>query len=138
MSVRYTAVVSARAGRGGQVRSEDGRLDLELTVPESIGGPGGEGTNPEELFAAAYAACFRSAISAVAARENVSAREAKITARVSLVQGNDRTFSLAVELIGSFPGMARQIGMELMRGAHEICPYSQATRGNIEVKLSVA
>lgn len=138
MSARYTAVVTARSGRGGRVRSADGNLDLELSIPEGVGGSGGTGTNPEELFAAAYSACFRSAISAVAARENISAREATITAKVSLVQGEDRTLGLAVELIGSFPGIAREVGMGLMQGAHEICPYSHATRGNIEVKLSVA
>lgn len=138
MSVRYTAVVTATGGRSGRARSEDGKLDLELSVPEEIGGPGGLGTNPEELFAAGYSGCFRSAISAVAARENVSTKDATVTAKVSLVQGEDRKFGLEVELIGNFPGIAREVGLALMRDAHEICPYSQATRGNIEVTLSVA
>jgi osmotically inducible protein OsmC len=137
MSARYTAVVTGTSGRSGRVRSEDGNLDLAVTVPAAVGGPGGEGTNPEELFAAGYAACFGSAVRAAAARESLSAREAAITAKVSLVQTENKTFGLAVELVGHFPDLNPDQAMVLMRGGHEICPYSQATRGNIEVTLSV-
>lgn len=137
MSARYTAVATASAGRQGHVQSDDGTLDLELSVPEEIGGPGGPGSNPEQLFAAGYSACFGSAVRAVAARDGVSARGATITAKVSLVAAEDRTFGLAVELVGHFPELSPSQGMMVMHGAHEICPYSKATRGNIEVRLSV-
>lgn len=137
MSVRYTAAATATAGRQGYVRSDDGVLDLELSVPEGVGGPGGPGTNPEQLFAAGYAACFGSAVRSVAARENLSARAARITAKVSLVAGEDGTFGLGIELVGTFPGIPDNTGMALMRAAHEICPYSNATRGNVDVQLSV-
>ena len=137
MTVRYTAVATASAGRQGRVRSDDGTLDLDLTVPEAIGGPGGPGSNPEQLFAAAYASCFGSAVRSVAAREHLDARDATITAKVSLVAGEDRTFHLAVELVGAFPELPEKAGLALMEGAHEICPYSHATRGNVAVTLSV-
>lgn len=137
MQARYTATVTASTGRQGRVTSDDGVLDLELSVPEGVGGPGGPGSNPEQLFAAAYAACFGSAVRSIAIRENLSASKATISAKVSLLAAADGTFHLGVELVGTFPGLTKGESMAIMQAAHEICPYSNATRGNIEVKLSV-
>lgn len=137
MQARYTATVTASAGRQGRVTSDDGVLDLELSVPEGVGGPGGPGSNPEQLFAAAYAACFGSAIRSIATRENLSASKATITAKVSLVAAVDGTFRIGVELVGTFPGLTKGEATAIMEAAHEICPYSNATRGNVDVMLSV-
>ncbi len=137
MNILYTATASATAGRNGKVASDDGTLDLELAVPKGLGGPGGAGTNPEQLFAAGYSACFGSALGLVASQQKIKTGPVTITARVSIGKG-DKGFGLAVELQGAFPELAREQAESLMKGAHEVCPYSNATRGNIEVKLSVA
>lgn len=138
MNTLYTAVATASSGREGRVRTEDGKIDLDLSIPEGMGGSGGPGTNPEQLFAAGYSACFGSAVRAVAARQKVNPRESTITAKVSIVQTEEGEFRLAVELVGAFPELTQEQGAALMRAAHEICPYSNATRGNVEVTLSVA
>lgn len=137
MNPSYTAVAIASTGRQGHVRSDDGVLDLDLTVPEAIGGPGGDGTNPEQLFAAGYAACFGSAVRSVGSRMEMNVREVRIEAKVTLGAGEDGRFGLSVELVGHFPDLSEQHGRGLMEEAHEICPYSQAIRGNIEVALTV-
>jgi lipoyl-dependent peroxiredoxin len=137
MNILYTAVASATAGRDGKVATDDGTLALDLSVPKSMGGPGGAGTNPEQLFAAGYSACFGSALKLVAAQKKIATGPVTITARVSLGKG-DNGFGLAVELEGKMPEIARDQAQALMEAAHLVCPYSNATRGNIEVKLSVA
>ena len=138
MESLYTAVVTAKGGRDGRVKSSDGILDLALKVPKSMGGPGGEATNPEQLFAAGYSACFESALAFVARRDKLSLKDVSLTAQVTLNKTGDSQFDLTVELQGSFPGMGRSIAEKLMQDAHQICPYSRATRGNVPVKLVVA
>jgi len=133
----YTAIVTVKGGRDGHVRSSDGTLDLALKVPQSMGGLGGDGTNPEQLFAAGYSACYESALAFVARREKVTLKDVSITARVTLNKTGDSQFDLTVELQGSFPGMDKAEAEKLMHAAHEVCPYSRATRGNVPVKLVV-
>ena len=140
MKTLYTAVATATdAGRNGRTRTDDGKLDLELSMPEAIGGPGGDGTNPEQLFAAGYAACFANAMRSVARREG---REdivdgATVTARVGIGAIGGGRFGLEVALEADVPQLAQPEAEELVARAHERCPYSNATRGNIEVTLAV-
>ncbi|MEA2246846.1 MAG: lipoyl-dependent peroxiredoxin [Solirubrobacteraceae bacterium] len=132
----YTAVATVTGGRdAGHGRTSDGALEVDLRSPSELGGPGG-GTNPEQLFAIGYAACFESALKTVARRSDTSADDARIESRVSLVTGPERTFSLAVELDVSLPSVSDDVAADLVRAAHAVCPYSNATRGNIEVALS--
>lgn len=138
MDVLYTAEATATgAGRAGEVRSSDGVIDERLTVPKELGGPGGDATNPEQLFAAGYAACFNSAIEVVARQAKVAIDSSTVTARVGI--GPDgRGFGLAVTLTVELPGIDRAVAEDLTAKAHQICPYSNATRGNVEVELRVA
>jgi lipoyl-dependent peroxiredoxin len=131
----YTAQVTARGGREGHVRSSDGLLAADLRVPKEMGGPGGPGTNPEQLFAAGYAACFESALRAIARSQKKPLQETSITARVTLNLTDDKRYVLSVELRGRLEGLAEGDALALMRAAHEVCPYSNATRGNVEVRL---
>jgi Ohr subfamily peroxiredoxin len=137
MDPLYTAVVTAKGGRDGRVKSSDGVLDLALKVPKSMGGPGGEATNPEQLFAAGYSACFESALAFVARRDELAFEDVSLTAHVTLNKIGDSQFDLTVELHGSFPGMDKAQAEKLMQDAHQVCPYSRATRGNVPVKLVV-
>jgi Ohr subfamily peroxiredoxin len=137
MKPLYTAVATAEGGRTGHVRSSDGVLDLALSMPKSLGGPGGAGTNPEQLFAAGYSACFESALRLVARQKKHPLEKASITAHVTIGQTDGGGFGLAVELHAALPGVARELAEELVKAAHQVCPYSLATRGNIEVKLVV-
>ena len=137
VDILYTAVAAARGGREGEVVSDDGVLDLMLAHPKELGGPGGDKTNPEQLFAAGYAACFHSALKRVAGKDKLDVTESSITAHVSLgIDG--KAFGLAVTLVGRFPALNDAQGQELMEQAHQVCPYSRATRDNIEVTLEVA
>jgi Ohr subfamily peroxiredoxin len=138
MQVLYTAEATATGGRQGKVRSSDGVIDLELAFPKELGGSGVPGhSNPEQLFAAAYAACFQSALDLVARAEDVSLGETTITSRVSLGRDDRDGFGLQVELAASIPGVGREKALDLLAKAHQVCPYSKATRGNIEVNLTV-
>jgi len=136
MDVLYTAEATAWGGREGRAASSDGKLDVQLRLPTELGGPGG-GTNPEELFAAGYAACFHSALKLVAARTKLDVSESAITARVGLGKTDGGGFGLAVELVGELPGLSAEEANGLLAEAHEVCPYSNATRGNIDVALSL-
>ena len=137
MDILYTAAATARGGREGEVVSDDGVLDLSLTLPKDLGGPGGDHTNPEQLFAAGYAACFHSALKRVAGQQQLDVEGSAITARVGLgIDG--QAFGLAVTLQGTFPTLEAAQGEKLMHDAHQVCPYSRATRGNVEVTLEVA
>ena len=131
----YTANVTVRGGRQGHARSSDGILDIDLKTPLEMGGPGGQGTNPEQLFAGCYAACFESALRHIARTQHKPLKDAGITAYVTLNLTGQDNYSLSVELHGKIDGMPQTEAMELMAAAHEMCPYSKATRGNIEVKL---
>jgi Ohr subfamily peroxiredoxin len=132
----YTAEATVTGGRdAGHARTSDGALEVDLRTPPELGGPGG-GANPEQLFAIGYAACFESAIKTVARRTDTTADDVRIDARVSLVTDPDRTFGLAVELDVALPSVGDDAAAEIVRAAHQVCPYSNATRGNIEVALS--
>ena len=136
MDVLYTAEATAWGGREGRVASSDGVLDLQLAIPKSMGGPGGPLTNPEQLFAAGYAACFHSALKLVAARDKIDVSDSAITAQVGI--GTDGPgFTLRVTLEAELPGVERDQANDLVAKAHQVCPYSNATRGNIEVDLVV-
>ncbi len=129
--------IRAMGGRDGKVTSPDGTFQLDLTIPKELGGPGGSGTNPEQLFAAGYAACFLGAVKLVARTNKVTASgDITVTAKVGMgpvAVGYALTVELAVEL----PGVARGVAEQVVAGAHERCPYSKATRGNIDVQLRI-
>ncbi|WZP00496.1 organic hydroperoxide resistance protein [Isosphaeraceae bacterium EP7] len=137
MSVLYTTSVEAVAGREGRATSDDKHLDVTLSTPKSMGGAGGDGTNPEQLFGAGYAACFGSALMLVARQRKINPGTVTITAEVTLNKYEDG-FALSVALKGTLPDVSREQAQELMEAAHEVCPYSRATHGNIGVSLSVA
>jgi osmotically inducible protein OsmC len=131
----YTAkATSTGAARDGRVASTDGVLDLDLSIPKELGGAGGTGTNPEQLFAAGYAACFHSALQAVARQEKVKLTGSSVTAEVGIGK-KGAGFGLAVGLVVSLPDIEREVGEKLVDAAHQLCPYSNATRGNIDVDL---
>ena len=135
--VLYTAEASTMGGRDGHARSSDGVLDVDVRVPEAMGGQGG-GTNPEQLFAAGYAACFQSALGVVSRRKKVATSGSTVTAKVSIGAIEGGAFGLAVELDVAIPGVDGESAQELADAAHQVCPYSNATRGNIEVTVNVA
>jgi Ohr subfamily peroxiredoxin len=132
----YTAEGTATGGRDGQATSSDGVLDLALRPPVEMGGSGG-GTNPEQLFAIGYAACFQSALGVVARRAKVEVEGSTVTGKVTIGTIGGGGFGLAVELEVHLPGVDGETARSLVDSAHEVCPYSNATRGNIEVTLSV-
>jgi Ohr subfamily peroxiredoxin len=136
----YTAQATSTGGRTGTTKSSDERIALQLSTPKELGGDSGPGTNPEQLFAAGYSACFIGALKAVAARQKLSLpAEVSITADVSIgpMTGKAGAFGIAVAMKVSVPGMDRAAAEALVATAHEVCPYSNATRGNIEVDLQV-
>ncbi len=137
MKPLYTAVATAEGGREGRVRSSDGVLDHALAMPKSLGGSGGEATNPEQLFAAGYAACFESALRLVARQKKQPLTKASVTAHVTIGSTDTGGFQLAAELHASLPDVPREQAEGLIQAAHQICPYSLATRGNIDVKLVI-
>lgn len=132
----YTAIATATAGREGRARTDDGLLDVTLAAPRALGGSGA-GTNPEQLFAAGYAACFGSAVSHVARLQKIDAGPISVTGQVTLGPVR-QAFGLAVLLEVSIPELAREQAEALVKKAHEVCPYSNATRGNIEVEVRLA
>jgi Ohr subfamily peroxiredoxin len=132
----YTAEATATGGRAGHATSSDGLLDVDLRVPEAMGGPGG-GTNPEQLFAAGYSACFQSALGAVGRRRQVDTSDSTVTTKVTIGTIGEGAYGLAVAIEVSLPGIDEAVAHELVSAAHEVCTYSNATRGNIKVDLSV-
>jgi Ohr subfamily peroxiredoxin len=136
--VLYRAHAHATGGRDGRARSSDGILDVKLAVPKEMGGGGGEATNPEQLFAAGYAACFLGALKYVAGQRKVRLpAETSIDSTVGIGQ-IPGGFGIEVDLRINAPGMDKAQAMELVQAAHQVCPYSNATRNNIDVRLSVA
>jgi lipoyl-dependent peroxiredoxin len=134
--VIYTAAAHVTGGRAeGHGKTSDGALEVDLRLPTEMGGEGG-GTNPEQLFAVGYAACFEGAIGSVARRQKLEAGDVAIDSQVSLSPGENRTFILSVELDVTLPSVEGDAAVELVREAHKVCPYSNATRGNIEVTLT--
>ncbi|OLT27241.1 Ohr subfamily peroxiredoxin [Actinomadura sp. CNU-125] len=134
MDVRYTAVATAN-GRDGRAVSSDGRLSVTLAPPREMGGTG-EGTNPEQLFAAGYAACFASALAAVARKSRQDVRDVSVTAEVGLGGDAEQGFALTVVLRVELPDDLEN-GRDLVERAHQVCPYSNATRGNVPVQLVI-
>ncbi|WP_020669655.1 organic hydroperoxide resistance protein [Amycolatopsis nigrescens] len=133
----YTAQATARGdGRNGEVTSSDGVIDEKLSTPKELGGPGGEFTNPEQLFAAGYAACFHSALRLVAKQGRVDVGDSEVTAEVGLGKTEAGNFALAVKLNTRLTGMEQGKADELVAQAHQVCPYSNATRGNIVVEVT--
>ncbi len=132
----YTAGAKVSGGRDeGQAESSDGKLKLDLRIPEELGGPG-DGTNPEQLFAIGYAACFNSALKTVGRRKKVDSDDAEVTSTVSLVANENRGFDIAATLDVVLPSLDDEAALDLVEAAHKVCPYSNATRGNIDVKLT--
>ena len=132
----YTAEAQVSGGRiDGSGRTSDGVLEVELRLPPELGG-GEPGTNPEQLFALGYAACFESALAAVARRSRIETGEVEVGSKVMLVTGENRSFTIAVELAVKMPSVGDEEAVSLVEAAHRVCPYSNATRGNIEVALS--
>ena len=135
--VLYTAEAVVEGGRQGHGRTADGRLEVDLSVPAEMSGDGGPGTNPEELFAVGYAACFQSALLGVARGHNLDASDSQITSRVGIGPTGHGGFGLVVSLDLHAPNLTAAVAADLMTRADERCPYSVATRGNIEVTLTV-
>lgn len=137
MKTLYTAEVTVHGGREGQATSSDGNLVMNLSIPKEMGGAGSEGTtNPEQLFAAGYAACFQSALGGVGRRQNVDTSQSTVRARVGIKPIGGGAFGLEVELHVSIPGVDQATGEKLVEAAHQVCPYSNATRGNIPVQVT--
>ncbi len=133
----YTAEATSTGGRDGKTAASDGRFELALSTPKELGGAGGPGTNPEQLFAAGYSACFIGAMKFVAMQKKVALpADTSITGLVGIGQ-IPGGFGIEVELRVSIPGMARADAEALVHAAHEVCPYSNATRGNVDVTLTV-
>ncbi len=139
VDVKYWTEATATGGRDGRSRTADGTLDVKLAVPKEMGGPGGEGTNPEQLFATGYSACFLGAMKFVANQEKVRVPpETTVTAKVGIGPRSEGGFGIEVGLTISLPGLERQAAEDLVHKAHQVCPYSNATRNNVDVKLTVA
>jgi len=135
MDIAYTAIATSTGeGRTGRTRTSDGVLDVELAAPKEMGGPGGA-TNPEQLFAAGYAACFHSALEAVGRAEEVAFSDSAVTAEVGLGKDEQGGYGLAVTLHVELGGLDQAAADDLVARAHQVCPYSNATRGNVEVVL---
>ncbi|MFH9892377.1 organic hydroperoxide resistance protein [Streptomyces luteogriseus] len=132
--IMYVAEATAHGGREGYVTSQDGRLDLKVAMPPQLGGDG-NGTNPEQLFAAGYSACFHNALILVGNREGYDLAGSTVAAKVGIGPNRQRGYGLAVALTVSLPVVDPDLATRLVDAAHEICPYSNATRGNIDVSV---
>ncbi|MCQ6553681.1 organic hydroperoxide resistance protein [Streptomyces sp. C10-9-1] len=133
--VLYTAVATAHNGRDGRVATDDGSLDVVVNPPKAMGGSG-SGTNPEQLFAAGYSACFQGALGVVARQEDVDVSGSTVTAEVGIGR-NDDGFGIIVRISATIPQVDPATARDLIAKAHQVCPYSKATRGNITVDLAV-
>ena len=140
MPIKYRARATATGGRDGHSRTDDGKIDVRLAVPTELGGPGGDATNPEQLFATGYSACFLGAVRFVAGKEKVRiADDASVTATVGIGPRDDGGgFGLEVDLEVKLPGVERAVAQDLIDKANIVCPYSHATKGNIPVRLTLA
>jgi osmotically inducible protein OsmC len=138
MSVKaiYTAIATATGGRNGQVATSDKVLDLEVRMPKELGGTGGAYTNPEQLFAAGYSACFDSALNHVIKNEKATTGVTAVRAHVGIGSNNAGGFALVVTLEANVPDVDQETADALVEKAHQVCPYSNATRGNVEVTLT--
>ena len=137
MKAMYTAEATATGGRNGHVKSNNKILDLQVRMPKALGGANDDYANPEMLFAAGYSACFDSALSLVIKKDKIKTGETSVNAKISIGQIENGGFGLAAELVVNVPEVSLEQAQELAEKAHQVCPYSNATRGNIEVKLTV-
>jgi osmotically inducible protein OsmC len=139
VSVLYRTSATATGGRDGHALSEDGKVDLQLSTPKELGGSGGSGTNPEQLFAAGYSACFIGALKVAGQQLKTKVpSDTSITATVGIGPRSEGGFGITVDLLISLPGVGREDAQRLVDTAHQICPYSNATRNNIDVMLTIA
>jgi Ohr subfamily peroxiredoxin len=139
VNVIYKTSATATGGRDGSAKSDDGSVDVKLVIPKEMGGPGGVGANPEKLFAAGYSACFLGAMKAVSGQVGVKVpSDATVTGTVGFGPRSEGGYGITVDLAVSLPGVARDVGERLIKAAHEVCPYSNATRGNVDVGLILA
>ncbi len=138
VDVKYTTSATATGGRDGRSKTEDGSLDVKLATPKELGGGGGSGNNPEQLFAAGYAACFHSALKLVARQQEATFTDSAVTAEVGIGPIEPVGFGLSVALHVEVGGVDQATAEELVAAAHQVCPYSNATRGNIAVDVRLA
>jgi lipoyl-dependent peroxiredoxin len=138
VDVKYTTTATATGGRDGRAATKDGALDVKLSTPKELGGGGGEGNNPEQLFAAGYAACFLGAMKFVASQGGPKVpNDTTVTSTVGIGPRSEGGFGIDVQLDVSLPGLERAQAQELVDKAHQVCPYSNATRNNVPVRLNV-
>ncbi|HUG86411.1 MAG TPA: organic hydroperoxide resistance protein [Euzebya sp.] len=137
MKILYHTEATATGGREGHVTSSDGTLDLQLALPKELGGPGGPGTNPEQLFAAGFSGCFDNAMLLVARRMKLSTSGARVTAKVGLGMFEAGRFAMEVELLITLPELEQTEAQALVDATHKVCPFSNAVAGNIDVTLTV-
>ena len=139
VDVKYRTEATATGGREGSARTADGSLQVKLSTPKELGGGGGDGNNPEQLFAAGYAACFLGAMKAVSGKEGVPVpADATVTAQVGIGPRSEGGFGITDALAVALPGVPEQDARRLVDAAHQVCPYSNATRGNVDVGLKLA
>ena len=138
MKTLYQTKVTATGGRNGIVKSENGVLELNVKMPKALGGANDNYTNPEMLFAAGYAACFDSALNMIIKQAKIKTGETSVTANVAIGTLETGAFNLAVDLHANIPDVSIEVAQELIDKAHQVCPYSNATRGNIQVNLTVS
>ncbi len=139
VDVKYSTTASATGGRDGHARSDDGRVDVALSTPKELGGAGGEGSNPEQLFAAGYSACFIGALKVAGQQLKVKVpADVKVTATVGIGPRSEGGFGITADLLVDLPGVDKDAAQKLVEAAHQICPYSNATRGNVDVGLTLA
>lgn len=137
MKTLYTTAATTVGGRAGKASTNDGKVILDLSVPKELGGDGAAGTNPEQLFALGYSACYGSALQHVATEQKIELGEFTVTAEVSIGKSDEGDFELGVVLDVYIPGIELEAGEELIKDAHEVCPYSRATEDNIDVTLNL-
>lgn len=139
IDVKYSTTASATGGRDGSAKSQDGRFEAKLSTPKELGGAGGDGTNPEQLFAAGYSACFIGALKVAGQQLKVKVPDAAtVTATVGIGPRAAGGFGITTDLVVDLPGLDREQAQQLVEAAHQICPYSNATRGNVDVGLTLA
>jgi Ohr subfamily peroxiredoxin len=139
IDVKYRTTATATGGRDGQAQTADGSLSVKLSTPKELGGAGGAGNNPEQLFAAGYSACFLGAMKAVAPAQKLRVPvDASVTATIGIGPRSEGGFGITAELKVSLPGLDRADAQRLVEAAHQVCPYSNATRGNVDVGLTLA
>jgi len=138
VNVIYKTQATATGGRDGAAKSDDGSVDVKLVIPKELGGPGGVGANPEKLFAAGYSACFLGAMKAVSGQVGVKVpADATVTATIGFGPRSEGGYGITADLAVSLPGVEHEAGERLVQAAHQVCPYSNATRGNVDVGLTV-